>query len=71
MISVSLFNKHSSYESMYSQPWETDAMSGQLHAPNTIPQGKSSKYPLYTRSAGHQSQLDAVAKRKISAPTMN
>jgi hypothetical protein len=42
-------------------------LSGQLHVPAALPQGKSPWYPLDRRLGGPQS-LDAVVKRKIPSP---
>jgi len=42
--------------------------SGQLHAPAALPRGNKLRYPLDSMLGGPQSRLDAMAKRKISAP---
>jgi hypothetical protein len=43
-------------------------VSGQLHAPATLPPGKETRYPLDRRLGGPQNGLNLVVKRKIPSP---
>jgi len=43
-------------------------VSGQLHAPTALPQGKSPKYPLGRRLGGPQSHSGRVGEEKNSQP---
>jgi hypothetical protein len=43
-------------------------VSGQLHAPAALPQGKSPQYSLDRRLGGPRAVLDAAVKRKIRSP---
>jgi hypothetical protein len=43
-------------------------VSGQLHAPVALPQGKIPWYPLNRRIVGSKAVLDAVVKKKIPSP---
>jgi hypothetical protein len=43
-------------------------VSGQLHAPAALPQGKSPWYPLDRRWVDPRAVVDAVVKRKIPSP---
>jgi hypothetical protein len=46
-------------------------MSGQLHAPDTLPLGKEPWYPLDRRLGGPQSVWTWSRREKFSAPTGN
>jgi hypothetical protein len=43
-------------------------VSGQIHAPDLYPQGKSPSYPLDRKLGGPRAVLVAVVKRKIPSP---
>jgi len=43
-------------------------VSGQLHTPAALPQGKSPWYPLDRRLGGPRTGLDVVVRRKIPSP---
>jgi hypothetical protein len=46
-------------------------MSGKLHAPTALPQGKIFLYPLYRRLDEIRAVVDALGKRKCIAPAEN
>jgi len=43
-------------------------VSGQLHVPTALPQGKRPRYPLDSRLVGPRADLGAVLKRKNPCP---
>jgi hypothetical protein len=55
------------YSSTLSSTSSLDEVSGQRHAPATLPSGKEARYPLYRRLGGPQGRSTRV--RNISPPT--
>jgi hypothetical protein len=49
---------------------ELDGVSGQLHAPATLPRGKSPPYPLDRKLGGSQSRSGRDGEEKNSQPPL-
>jgi hypothetical protein len=56
------------YSSTHSLALHLDGVSGQLHAPDVLPPGKSPWYPMHKRLGGHQSRSGHGGEEKNSQP---